>query len=236
MRSTLLTTAAFALIAVGAEAQPVPPCSPSGTAVVPTYGEVAAPPSIQTWHDIELTGREACLGGGRGRMELVIALASKFDGARPLSDIAARIGAISAMKGLLYWSSTEQSWRILISESYAIDGPTTRRPRPDFAADEVLSGRTLYYAQNDMRSTGLNVDSLTAKAAGPGRLVFETVNLTPIKFAFVTLFEPRELRAVHFIDRLKDGAWGYYGISAVRSVTLGGYENSFVNRGAAFYS
>lgn len=202
---------------------------------MPFYGDIAAPPAVAVWHDIELNGRQACLGRVRGPMKLAVVLASKFEGPTSFNDIAARIGAISASKDLLYWSTTEQRWRTLITESFALDDPNSGRRRPDFTVQDILSGRTLYFGQIDTRSTGLNVYSLSARSMAPGRLILEIINLTPIKFAFLTLFEPQTLRSVHIFDRLAGNVWGYYGISTVRSGAVDGHEKSFINRASAIY-
>ncbi len=225
-----------ALVAAGsqARAQPVPPCH-LGNTIAPAYGAIGDAPSVQSWQDIELAADDFCLASLQGAMALVVALAARFDGAKSLDEIAARFGAISATQGMLYWSTTDQRWRPLISETFAIDGPDTRRPRPDFTAQEIFSGRTLYFAQNDTRSTGLNIYSISARVAASDRLVVEIVNLTPVRFTLVTLFEPQALRSVHFIERLKTDEWGYYAISAVQAGAVQGHEKSFINRAAAFY-
>lgn len=237
MRSfaSFIIVAAVAIIAIPATAQPVPPCPPGGAATLPAYADVGSPPAVQTWRDIELDDREGCLGPLQGRMALVVALSVRFDGTKSLADIAARIGAVSQTTGLPYWSVTDREWRPLVSESYAIDDPGRRRERPDFTASEVLSGRTLYFAQNDTRSTGLNIYSMVARSVADDRFVIDIVNLTPIRFALITLFDAQALRSVHFIDRLDSGVWGYYGISAVRAGAVEGHEKSFVNRAGAFY-
>jgi hypothetical protein len=226
---------ALAMAGSTAVAQPVPPCPPGNTDVVPAYGELDALPTVQTWHDIDITDREVCLAPLRGRMALVVALAVQFDGPMSLEDIAARIGAISATEGLPYWSITDRQWRPLVSESFAIDDPVSRRRRSDFTADEILSGRRMYFMQNDTRSTGFNIYRLSATSIAPDRLVVEIVNLTPIRFALITLFEPFSLRSIHFVDRLDTDVWGYYGISAVQAGTAHEQEKSFVNRAGAFY-
>jgi len=228
----------FALILLAAQpasAQPVPPCTADASMVLPAYGDIGGPPAVATWQDIELGGPVECWGSLRGRMALVVALAGRFDGARSLAAIAARFGAISASDGLLYWSTTDQRWRPLIAQAFAVDDPQTLRRRSDFTAAEILSGRTLYFAQDDTRSTGRNIYSLTAREVGPDRLVVEIVNLTTIRFALLTLFEPRALRSRHFIERQAAGDWRYYGVSAVVAGAVAGHEGSFVNRAGAFY-
>lgn len=235
MKGLALFFAVILLAAQPAFAQPVPPCRAGASTVVPAYGASGGPPAVATWQDIDLGGLAECWGSLQGRMALVIALAGRFDGARSLADIAARLGAISASDGLLYWSTTDQRWRPLIAQAFAVDDPQTLRPRADFSAEEILSGRTLFFAQDDTRSTGRNVYSLAAREVGPDRLVVEIVNLSAVRFALLTLFEPRALRSLHFIERQAGGDWRYYGLSAVAAGAVAGHEKSFVNRAGAFY-
>jgi hypothetical protein len=231
----ILAAAVLAGFASGAKAQPVPPCPQSDDAIVPSYGPLDAPPKFRIWRDVELSEQETCSALLHGRIGFVAALAGTFDGTMSLHDIAARIGALSASKGLLYWSTTESRWRTLISESFALVGPAARQRRPDFTPDEISSGRTLYFGQNDTRSTGLNVYALTATSVTPRRLVVEVVNVSAIRFALIDLFAPRALRSVHFIERLDSGVWGYYGLLAVKDGVPKRHEKSLVNRASAFY-
>jgi len=233
--ATLLVAAAVIAFGHSAAARPLPPCGPGQGAPVPAYGSLDGPPAFRVWHDIKLDSREECPDLPRGRMALVIALAGRFDGAKSQDDIAARIGAISAGQGLRYWSTTMRRWRKLITKAYALEDPNTRHRRPDFKPQEVLSGETLYFAQNDTFSTGLNVYGLTAKSVTQERLILEVVNASPIRLTVMPLFKARALRSVHYIDRLKSGAWSYYGVVAVRSGRTEGHEKSFVNRAAAYY-
>lgn len=222
-------------IGLPAYAQPVLPCDAGRGAMVPAYGGPGDPPAARTWRDIDLPETPGCAGLLAGPAALAVALAGRFDGTLSLGDIATRLGAVSAIEGLAYWSVTDRRWRTLVSRSYAVDGPETRRPRPDFSVQEILSGRTLYFAQNDTRSTGLNIYRMAATAVAADRLTIEIVNVTPIRFTLVTLFEAEALRSIHFIDRLNEGGWGYYGLSLVRSGAVAGHEKSFVNRAAALY-
>jgi len=168
-------------------------------------------------------------------MKLVVALAARFRGPESIEDIAARVGAVSATSGLLYWSTTDGNWRVLISEAEALRGRSTGAVRADFAAREVLGDRTLYFRQKDTRSTGWNLYSLRGRRLGPERLAVEVVNLSAIRFLLITLAEARSLVSLHFVERLGPGLWGYYGLSAVRDGAGEGFDKSLVNRAAAFY-
>ena len=122
---------------------------------------------------------------------LAIALAGRFAHAGSSDQIAARLGAISQTNGLPYWSVTDGEWRTLVSDAFALDSsvsdaarPSAARPnaaRTDFTGQEMLSGQTLFFAQNDTRSWGLNLYSIRSIEASADRLVFESDNISPIK-------------------------------------------------------
>jgi len=219
--------------ATGADA-PWPPCAP-GVLPQPAYGAEGAPPALQIWEDIELAGDPACLGALQGRMNSVAALAGSFRFAGGPDALAARFGAVSKTLGLLYWSTTDQAWRELVSEAVALRGADTALSRPDFTAAELRSGRRLYFTQNDTRSSGLNLYRMTALRSGPDRLVVEVVNESAVSFAFVTLFKEKGLLSLHFLQRLDGDLWGYYGLAAIREGSVAGHTKSLVNRAAAFY-
>jgi hypothetical protein len=228
---------AFACTIAGAQVRAAPPplCPAPGATTYPPYGAPGEPPNVAVWRDLDMAPGAGCEGLFQAPANLAIALAGSFRHDGSLEDLAARIGAISLTKGLRYWSTTDQEWRVLVSEAFALPGPAAETARPDFTAGEILGGRRLYFAQDDTRSTGLNVYALAATRVGPERLGFEIVNLTPIRLAFLTLFEAQALRSVHFIERAEGELWHYYGLSTVQSESVAGHEESFINRAAAFY-
>lgn len=224
---------AVAPVSESAGARPVLPCGAEPADVAPKYAPLGAPPAVAVWHNITLAP-DTCLGQAKGHQTLAIALAVRFEHRGTLEDLAARAGAISATRAIRYWSVTDGEYRPLISEAFALDGPDTHARRPDFTASEVLSGRTLYFAQNDTRSTGLNLYSLKARRLGPDELAIEVVNITDIRFLVFTMFGARSLVSLHIFRRLDGQVWGYYGLSTIRGGVAGGHEKSFVNRAAAY--
>ncbi len=217
-----------------ASSTPVPPCTSNGSAINPAYGPVDNPPTVGIWRDIDLKADD-CLGQTHGHMQHVITLAGRFEHTGTVEDLAARIGAISSTAGAMYWSVTEDQWRPLISEAFALEDPIVIVPRREFTAREILSGKKLYLAQNDTRSIGFNVYSQTVRVLGPDRLAIEIVNLSDIRFLLVRMFEAKALASVHLIERLHENIWGYYGLSTIRQGAMEGHEKSFVNRAAAYY-
>ena len=206
-----------------------------GSAVVPPYAELGNPPTVEIWRDVELARDQPCLGALRGRATLAVVLAGRFRDVRSIEEIAGRVGAISSTKGLRYWSTTDGEWRTLVSDAFALASRDADSRRGDFTPAEILSGRTLYFAQRDTRSTSLNIYSLTGRLLGPRRLAIEMINLTVIRFLVFTLFEPNSLRSLHIFEMLEPGVWGYHGISTVHDGAVDGHERSLVNRAAAAY-
>jgi len=232
-----LTTAALVLVlqASAAAGGPVAPCSRAALQEIPSYGPLDGPPAVAVWRDVTLDGDRGCPDGLRGPMALVVALAGRFRAPGTLEDMAQRAGAISQTAGLRYWSVTDGAWRTLLSEAFALEGPDLERRRPDFSATELLSGRALYTAQRDTRSTDLNLYRLLGRRVDARRLIVESKNLSPIRFLIFELFAPGALQAAHRLEQLAPGVWGYYGVSAVRGGAFDSEAKSFVNRAAAYY-
>jgi hypothetical protein len=231
--SGVLLSLAICALAQRASSEPVPPCGPGVLATQPPYAQPDDPPAVAVWRDITL-GPDDCLGKVEGPMELVIALAGRFKHSGTMEDLATRVGAVSFMAATQYWSATEGRWRPLISKAFAVEDLSTLAPRQNFAAGEITSGRRLHFAQDDTRSTGLNVYSLRELGLGSDRLAIEIVNVTDIRFLLATMYDAEALVSLHFVEHLEGDVWGYYGLSAVRVGAAGGRTKSFINRAAAY--
>lgn len=213
---------------------PTPPCT-AGAAAEPAYAAIGEPPAFAVWHGSDVALPGDCRDLPDSKPTFALALAARFDGSHTLDELAGRIGAVSVMKTIRYWSVSDGAWRELIDDAFALAGPEATQRRGDFTAAEILSGRRLYVALDDTRSTGVNVFSLTARAEGSERLVVTMTNLSPLGFGPFTIFDEGTLHAVHYIDRLSDGSWGYYTLWSVTSEDIGDPERSFLNRAAALY-
>jgi hypothetical protein len=164
-------------------------------------------------------------------------LAGSFHFTGTADELVARIGAISTLRGVRYWSVTDKIWRPLVIDASALSRPDPRSRRSDFLAAEMTAGRELYYWENDSRS-GKIIHRMTVRERSPVRVVIATENVTPVRFSFVTLFEPGALQSVEFVDRVSPGAWGVYLLTRTdegMSAFAGGHEASYVNRAVAIY-
>jgi hypothetical protein len=71
-----------------------------------------------------------------------------------------RVGAISELAGMRYWSTTHKRWQTLIVDAYASAGPQPIQRRPDFTPAEMKEGKLLYFEQ---------VDNLSGKGSRIGQ-------------------------------------------------------------------
>jgi hypothetical protein len=233
-RRTLGAAGMLLALAVQAQVLPVPPCGASGAQVTPSYGLLDGAPAVASWRNLDLSAAPACLGELRAPMEVAVALAWRFRSPLSVEDMARRVGAISQTEGLRYWSVTDEGWRTLLSEAYAVRGAESDARREDFSAAELLSGTALYTMQRDTRTTGLNRYRLVGRRVGANRIIVESANVTPLQFLFVELYAPRALRVIHILDRLSSDVWATYTVSAVQSGTLKQDPRAVVNRAAAY--
>ncbi len=233
-------------VAAAQDALPRPPCG-EGTPF-PAYPAAsapgAAPAVVQAWQAGQgprwtppaCTGWAA--GPGQGFRTLV-ALAGRIQPAGSTDQVLGRFGAISMLRGVRYWSTSDGAWRPLASSASALDGPDPGRRRTDFTAAELRSGRDAYFVQHDSRSSSDVVYRMRVLESGADRIMVATENVTPVRLMVVTLFQPGALQVVHVLQRLSPTSWGYYGLLRTTqegtSSLTGGHEASYVNRAAALY-
>jgi hypothetical protein len=180
----------------------------------------------------------ACTGFTAKGDGVLVAVAGSFPFAGSAGALLARFGAVSALKGLKYWSVTEVGWRTLITKATALEGPKVDRPRPDFTLAEMRSGADLYFAQSENRAGGDVVYRMRVLYFGRDRFVVGIDNVSPVSRYLITLFNPGDLISVHFLERRGAGVWGYYGLAwAGDSLVsrLAVPQASYVNRALALY-
>jgi hypothetical protein len=233
----LLLAAGLASNALAAGEGPRLPC---GAAPYPPYAEPGAPPNVRAW-----SGKAAqswapppCIGWAPQEADMLVALAGSFRLEGDLDAVLARIGAISAKKGVRYWSTTEKEWKPLVTDAFALGSPDPASRRADFAPAQWTAGQSLYYAQADNRTAGVIVYRDLVRSAERERIVVESENLTPMKKMMITLFDPGGMQTVYFIERRAPGEWNFYSLTRTRMASVllpTGGEGSYINRSAAFY-
>jgi hypothetical protein len=216
---------------------PQPPC---GSATFPGYPGLDESPAIKVWDRSEL-GRDwtppACTGWTESGFTTLVATAARFRHAAGVEDLLRRIGAISERVGMRYWSTTHKRWQTLIVSSFALPGPAGTRSRKDFSLDEIEEGKCLYFQQEDNLSGKANY-RMCIQSASPDRLVFDTENISTVRYFLWPLFRPGEIQSIYFLERESQDVWRYYSITRTgrnASTLTAGHDASSINRAVAFY-
>lgn len=245
MKHWFARTLAIAMLALGIAAMPAraadaSPRLPCGAAPLPAMAEPGAAPNV-----LALSGKPAqdwqppgCTGWTTAGFDVVVAVAGSFRLDGEIDELLARVGAVSAKKGVRYWSTTDKAWHPLVTEAYALSDADPAHKRADFTPAQLTKGQSMYYAQSDNRSAGKTVYRERVLAADRDRLVMSSENLTPVKKMMLTLFDAGDLQAVYFIERRAPGVWGFYSLTRTRmasSMLPTGGEASYINRAVAVY-
>jgi hypothetical protein len=246
-----------------AQPAPQPPC---GQEPVPPYPNLDQPATVQSWNKSTLSSNPAhngqrssvtetcggaappCALGGNwmppactGWMEAgfstLIATVARFRFNSQAEGLLRRIGAISELKGVRYWSTTHKRWQTLVEDAHALTGPQFTQRREDFKIDEMKAGSVLYFEQID-NLAGKAIYRMRIAEASADRIVYTIENVNAMRYFFVTLFPPGELQSAYFLDRESQDIWKFYGIvrtgkNSNRLIT--GNESSSINRAVAFY-
>jgi hypothetical protein len=230
-----------AILDVGAannvDSRPVPPC---GSTTVPPYSDVDKQPNVKAWDRSDL-GRDwtppACTGWATPGLTTLVATAALFRHRSGAEGLMRRIGAISELGGVRYWSTTHKRWQTLIVSACALSGPAGGQRRKDFSPDEITENKFLYFQQEDNLS-GKAIYRMHIQNISPDRLVFDIENVSTIRYLLLPVFHPGEMQSIYFFERESQDVWRYYSITrtgANSSKLAGGHAASSINRAVAFY-
>jgi len=213
---------------------------PCGVAPEPAFAEPGTPPNVRVSRGKAAHGwvPPTCTGWATLSADMIVALAGSFRHDGEIDTLLARVGAVSAKKGVRYWSTTEKTWQPLVNDAFALSGPDVSLRRADFAASYFKAGQVLYFAQNDNRTVGDCVFRDSVLVVDSERLMISSENVSPLKKMMVTLFDPGDMQTVYFIERRAPGVWGFYSLTRVRMASPllpAGSDSSYVNRSAALF-
>jgi hypothetical protein len=230
---------AILLPAFGASAaMPQPPCNGQPT---PDYPALAAAPVIQLWaaSDLDPAWVPPACTAWQGPSNIIVGLSGRFAYTGSADALLTRIGAISTLGEVRYWSVTDKQWMNMFTHAVALDGPDAKKARGDFSAAEIHATRDLYFVAADNRSGKDAISRLHVIAADSSHIVLETENVTPLRYSFLTYAGPGSLQTWYFLDRDGNAAWRFYSLTRVHyaSSLFASIipSQSYINRSAAMY-
>ena len=218
---------------------PASPCPPAPASIFPALD---ASPAIGVWHQKELMQEgwtpPSCMGWpSAAKTRLLVTLAGRFRFTGSMNDLVDRIGAISSLQEVRYWSDSDKDWRPLATSASALTSPSPTSRRADFKATDLSKGAQLFYWEND-ESNRETIYRLNVYANSPDYFVMANENVTPIKRFVFTIFKPATLQSVIIVQRLSENSFGVYMLSRtdMRASALSeGHESVYVNRSIALY-
>ena len=224
------------LLPIAGLAAEVTPRAPCDADPVPAYAAVGALPAVAAQVPKNNTARviAPCAADLNETFDAVVVLSGRFVFKGDANQLLARLGAISKLQGLRYWSITEQSWEVLVPKAHAVEktdkGYTARS---DFNAAEMAAQRELFYMQSDNRSKRDLIYRLRVTTAAD-RIITQARNITGFS-GFLVSVVPGDLRTVQFLRRRGNDTWEYYLVSAVKKAVIGTNEASLINRAHTLY-
>jgi hypothetical protein len=224
-------------VAMASDRPAQPGCMSGG--VLPVYAPLDAPPVAQ----VTRVPTGGTLPAGASCFEKTdsaatwITVASIVRTSNSQSRFIERLGAISTLSTVQYWSTTEQKWRPMVTSASAITAANSRLPRRDYSLAELITGEDRYYSVTDSRSGRPVTYRLRILQNQPTELLAETANVDAIRQWGITLYAPAGLHTLYFLKKQSADVWAYYSITRVLSNTFlaEGHDKSFINRAIALY-
>lgn len=231
----------FAWLATAADYSqlPRPPCTAQP---IPDYPRLDDSPIGRLWTKSELGNgwkSPTCARWPDGAATIVVGFAGHLSYGGSADALLTRIGSISSLGEVRYWSVTEKQWNNMFTRATALGGPDPHGSRGDFSATEMRAGGYLYFVAADNRSGKDAVSRLHVTAADGSHIVVETENVTPLRWGFLTYAAPGDFQTWYFFDRDTGSSWRFYSLTRVlyASSLFGSVipSRSYINRAAAMY-
>jgi hypothetical protein len=165
-----------------------------------------------------------------------VAIAGEFAVSGGLDELLRRIGDFPRYGDIRYWSPSRRQWLPLVHEAGLLPATASSQPQRALSPERFVAGQTVDYFEVD--AAGRSTYRMTVRERGPDRVVLAIENTSPIRLAFMPLFEPRALQTVLFLDHREGNLWRSFQTirAADGTSTLAlGTTASYVNRLTAFY-
>ena len=221
-----------------AEPLPVPPCA--GDAI-PAAPDPDSPPVVTLWHPDDRPAGwvpPTCSGLGAPGDGVVVALSGSFRYDGGMSDLLAKLGAISTHTAIVYWSVADAAWQPMLVDATALASADPESRRDDFKLDEMHTGAVLHLLYDDDGAPGPVVFETEVRAADADELLLESHSVTAMKLMGMTIAEPGELSSMLSVRRTAPGLFHYYALSSITLASLAASivpDAAHINRAVGSY-
>lgn len=201
-------------------ADPVPQC---GKAPPPAYPPVDRPPLLQCWVDgLRQDGPPPdCSPLRQQDHVLLVRLTASYVAAGGLDEQLGRIGAVSMLKGMPYWSFTDRQRQTLIRDAFAVEAPDSVKPRPDFSQAELRRSQDVFFVHSDNRSSALVPFVMRLTQQGADSFSLRVENVGDVRFMGLTVVAAREMQWGVSIEHLGGNRYGYRSLLGLRKLRMG---------------
>lgn len=212
-------------------------CAP-GTPI--SYPSPDSPPIARAWTKSDIMAgivAAECAKWLPDNFPLKIALTGSFRHKGNASDLLARFGKISSLRGVQYWSVTDNRWETLVTAAAALNGLNGAQ-RPDFTPNELKIGNDFYFTQKDNRSSRPVVYRMQIDTHTPKKLVIRISNASSLYFLMIPFLKPGDIKFTYVLEQLSPKTWGYFSLMGLRNnmeITTINQNSSWINRAVAMY-
>jgi hypothetical protein len=145
-----------------------------------------------------------------------------------------KLVAISSLAGIQYYSESRKAMRVFYEASHAIDGPSSKNPRPDPEFEGLPASFSMFALQTDL-TFGENAYRYDY-STGPGIIIFMQENMTPMSYGVIQAVGKNKFRSVVAVIDAGDSLL-IYAAAMAKTVSVPGMGNrigsSFSNRAQA---
>ncbi|NQV82047.1 MAG: hypothetical protein HQ495_15930 [Alphaproteobacteria bacterium] len=208
----LILVAAAALCANVVLAAPLPLADCGASTTGESAGE--GTPAVGIWFGRDLATWEPapCTGWTARPFTVLVETTgvTKFSGTK--EDILDRLGRISDLATIQYWSTTRGRWRSLIPDATALssDDPDDRRVT-DFTAQELVTGAHFFW-QKENTPLGDVTYRLSVRQADATTVIVDMVNARTARATIFSKLPPGHHEFLYVFRRGDDGMWRIYGL------------------------
>ncbi|MDA1057568.1 MAG: hypothetical protein O3C65_02685 [Proteobacteria bacterium] len=206
-----ILVAAAALSATIAVAAPLPQPDCGAGATGETREGV---PAVGIWFGGDLAAWQPppCTGWAARPFTVLVETAGETNLSGSTADILDRLGRISDLTTIQYWSTTRGRWRGLIPDAAALssDDPDDRRAA-DFTAQELTTAEHFFW-QKENTPLGAVTYRLSIRQADDTTVIVDMANARAARATIFSRLPPGHHEFLYVFRRDNDGRWRIYAL------------------------